>query len=79
MPTPQPLTKEQRVRQAWKWIVEASEKREGVEKVFGKRLALEVLAVLGGQSEAIKKRDARYVSSSWFVFNHRGFVGLLVK
>lgn len=67
LPTPQPLTLEQRRRQAWKWIVEASEKREGVEKVFGKRLALEVLAVLNGNSEAIKKRDARLVLILFFL------------
>ncbi|GAA5880387.1 hypothetical protein JCM8547_007535 [Rhodosporidiobolus lusitaniae] len=55
--TPQPLTAPQRRRQAWKWIVDASDKRQGVEKDFGKRLALEVLAVLNSQSEALKKRD----------------------
>ncbi|GAA5978043.1 hypothetical protein JCM11641_006609 [Rhodosporidiobolus odoratus] len=58
--TPQPLTAEQRRRQAWKWIVEASDKRQGVEKKFGKRLALEVLAVLSGQSEALKKLEGRH-------------------
>ena len=64
LPTPQPLTQDQRTRQAWKWIVEASDKRQGAEKEFGKRLAQEVLAVLGGQSEAIKKKEARSVLSS---------------
>lgn len=59
LPTPQPLTAEQRTRQAWKWIVEASDKRQSTEKLFGKRLAAEVLAVLGGQSEAIKKKEAK--------------------
>lgn len=62
LPTPQPLTEEQRRRQAWKWIVEASDKRQANEKVFGKRLAQEVLAVLAGQSEAIKKKEARCVA-----------------
>ncbi|SCV70413.1 BQ2448_1807 [Microbotryum intermedium] len=61
LPTPQPLTEKQRTRQAWKWIVESSDKRQGIEKQFGKRLALEVLAVLGGQSEAIKKKEAKLV------------------
>ncbi|KAL8278633.1 hypothetical protein RQP46_008925 [Phenoliferia psychrophenolica] len=60
LPTPQPLSDAQRRRQAWLWIVEASEKRTGQEKEFGKRLAAEVLAVLGGQSEAIKKKEARH-------------------
>lgn len=55
MPTPQPLTAKQRRRQAWLWIVDASDKRQSTEKDFGKRLALEVLAVLNGQSEALKK------------------------
>lgn len=59
LPTPQSLTEDQRIRQAWLWIVEASDKRQGAEKQFGKRLAQEVLAVLGGQSEAIKKKEAR--------------------
>lgn len=61
LPTPQPLTEDQRTRQAWKWIVEASEKRIANEKEFGRRLAAEVLAVLGGQSEAIKKKEARHL------------------
>ncbi|ORY64764.1 ribosomal protein S7 domain-containing protein [Leucosporidium creatinivorum] len=61
LPTPQPLTTEQRLRQAWLWIVEASDKRQGAEKIFGKRLAQEVLAVLSGQSEAIKKKEARHM------------------
>ena len=60
LPTPQPLTEDQRLRQSWKWIVEASEKRQGTEKIFGKRLAAEVLAVVSGQSEAIKKKEARH-------------------
>ncbi|KAK4055825.1 hypothetical protein OIO90_003079 [Microbotryomycetes sp. JL221] len=59
LPTPQPLTEKQRTRQAWQWIVEASDKRLSAEKTFGKRLAQEVLAVVGGQSEAIKKKEAR--------------------
>ncbi|BGP25639.1 hypothetical protein JCM10295v2_004572 [Rhodotorula toruloides] len=53
--TPQALTDKQRTRQAWKWIVDASDKRSAdKEHEFGRRLALEVLAVLAGQSEAIK-------------------------
>ena len=59
LPTPQPLTEAQRRRQAWLWIVEASEKRQGAEKVFGRRLAGEVMGVLQGQSEAIKKKESR--------------------
>lgn len=60
LPTPQPLSEKQRRRQGWLWIVEASEKRVGAEKVFGKRLAIEVLAVLTGQSEARKKVEGRH-------------------
>jgi len=73
--TPQPLSQKQKVRQAWLWIVEASDKRQSTEKVFGKRLAQEVMAVLNGQSEALKKLVARheqavtgrakYVRSHW--------------
>jgi len=58
--TPQPLNQKQKVRQAWKWIVEASDKRQGTEKEFGKRLAQEVMSVLNGQSEALKKLVARH-------------------
>ncbi|GAA5895918.1 mitochondrial 37S ribosomal protein uS7m RSM7 [Sporobolomyces salmoneus] len=58
--TPQPLNQKQKVRQAWKWIVEASDKRTGAEKEFGKRLAQEVISVLNGQSEALKKLIARH-------------------
>ncbi|GAA5966824.1 hypothetical protein JCM21900_006103 [Sporobolomyces salmonicolor] len=58
--TPQPLTDKQRRRQAWLWIVEASDKRQGAEKSFGKRLAQEVLAVVNGQSEALKNLEARH-------------------
>lgn len=71
LPTPQPLTQSQRTRQAWKWIVEASDKRQGSEKVFGKRLAAEVLAVLGGQSEAIKKKEAKSVPISLSLLSFR--------
>lgn len=60
LPTPQPLTDAQRIRQSFKWIVDASEKRSATEKKFGKRLALEVLAVVNGNSEAIKKKEARH-------------------
>ena len=58
--TPQPLSQKQKVRQAWLWIVEASDKRQSTEKVFGKRLAQEVMSVLNGQSEALKKLVARH-------------------
>jgi small subunit ribosomal protein S7 len=58
--TPQPLNQKQKVRQAWLWIVEASDKRQATEKEFGKRLAQEVVSVLNGQSEALKKLVARH-------------------
>lgn len=61
MQTPQPLTDKQRTRQAWKWIVDASDKRIGDKEFdFGRRLALEVLAVLNGQSEANKSLVGRH-------------------
>lgn len=61
MQTPQPLTDKQRTRQAWKWIVDASDKRVGDKEFdFGRRLALEVLAVLNGQSEANKNLLGRH-------------------
>lgn len=54
---PLPLNERQRVRQAIEWLVKASEKRSNSEKEFGKRLALEVLGVLDGSSEALKRKD----------------------
>lgn len=60
VPLPQAMTERQRVRQAWTWIVESSDKKLNQEKVFGKRLGMEVLQVLSGESEAIKKRDLRH-------------------
>lgn len=57
MALPLPLEEKQRVRTAIKWLEKASEKHERNEKKFGKRLALEVLAVLDGSSEALKKKD----------------------
>ncbi|GAA5987289.1 hypothetical protein JCM10908_001895 [Rhodotorula pacifica] len=61
MQTPQPLTDKQRTRQAWKWIVDASDKRIGDKEFdFGRRLALEVLSVLNGQSEANKSLVGRH-------------------
>ena len=54
---PLALNERQRVRQVIMWIVKATEKRERAEKSFGKRLGLEVLSVLDGSSDVLKKRD----------------------
>lgn len=53
---PLPLDEKHRVRQALEWIVNASQKRKS-EKVFGRRLAHEILAVVDGNSDVIRKRD----------------------
>ena len=54
---PLPLEEKQRVRVAIKWIEKASERHAKNEKAFGRRLALEVLSVLEGSSDALKKKD----------------------
>lgn len=54
---PLPITERRRSRTAITWIVDASYKKRHSEKVFGKRLANEVLQVLEGNSEAIRKKD----------------------
>ena len=51
VPTPQPLTDKQRIRQAWLWIVQASGERQGEEKEFGRRLAIEITNILVGKSK----------------------------
>jgi small subunit ribosomal protein S7 len=66
--TPQALTDKQRTRQAWKWIIEASDKRlSEKEYKFGRRLARELMAVLAGQSDAIKNYMSKHQQA---VINH---------
>ncbi|KAH8925136.1 ribosomal protein S7, partial [Atractiella rhizophila] len=55
---PQPMTEKRRVREAWMWIVEESEKR--LEKELGRRLAAEVLNVLEGKSAVLGKTMERH-------------------
>lgn len=54
---PLPITEKRRTRTGITWIVDASYKKRAQEKVFGKRLANEVLNVLDGTSEVLKKKD----------------------
>ncbi|ORZ31921.1 ribosomal protein S7 domain-containing protein [Catenaria anguillulae PL171] len=55
---PKALDERQRNRRAIVWMLEAAKKRH--EKEFAKRLANEIVAVLEGTSEAIKRKDALY-------------------
>ncbi|KAI9219168.1 ribosomal protein S7 domain-containing protein [Blastocladiella britannica] len=55
---PKALNERQRNRRAIVWMLEAAKKRP--EKEFEKRLANEIVAVLEGSSEAIKRKDAIY-------------------
>lgn len=54
---PLPISEKQSTRTGINWIVQASYKRRASEKQFGRRLALEMLAVLDGTSEVIKKKE----------------------
>lgn len=54
---PLPITDRRRTRTGITWIVDASYKKRAQEKVFGKRLASEVLSVLEGTSEVLKKKE----------------------
>ncbi|CAG8586054.1 18930_t:CDS:2 [Acaulospora morrowiae] len=53
---PCPLNERQKHHKAIKWILKASDKRPG--KKFSNRLALEILAVINGQSQALQQKDA---------------------
>ncbi|CAG8670120.1 14149_t:CDS:1 [Acaulospora colombiana] len=53
---PSPLNERQKHHKAIKWILKASDKRPG--KKFSYRLALEILAVVNGQSLVLQQKDA---------------------
>lgn len=53
---PVPLNERQRLRHAWTWIVEASDKRPS--KAFSVRLAEEILAASKGSGSGFEKKDA---------------------
>ncbi|CAG8558694.1 11661_t:CDS:2 [Diversispora eburnea] len=53
---PIPLNERQKRHKAIKWILNASDKRPG--KKFSERLALEILAVINGQSPALQQRES---------------------
>lgn len=55
---PVPLSKKQRDRKAWMWIVEGSGKRPS--KKFSIRLAEEIIAAYKGTSTGFDKRDAMH-------------------
>lgn len=53
--TPMPLSEKQRTRFGVEWILQASEKKAG--KSIDVRLAKEIIAVVQGNSEALKKKE----------------------
>jgi small subunit ribosomal protein S7 len=55
MATPMPLSEKQRTRYGVEWILQASEKKAG--KSIDIRLAKEMIAVVQGNSEALKKKE----------------------
>ncbi|OAV89900.1 hypothetical protein PTTG_05632 [Puccinia triticina 1-1 BBBD Race 1] len=55
---PVPLSETQQARKAILWIVKHSERRPG--KKFGERLAMEVIAVLNGNSEVLKLKAEQH-------------------
>ena len=52
---PTPLTERQRAHIGIKWILDASDKRGG--KTLAERLAREIVAVVRGESEVLKKKE----------------------
>ncbi|RHZ45570.1 hypothetical protein Glove_669g2 [Diversispora epigaea] len=58
---PIPLNERQKRHKAIKWILSASDKRPG--KKFSERLALEILAVINGQSPALQQRESVHKSA----------------
>ncbi|KAG9001989.1 hypothetical protein FRB94_004194 [Tulasnella sp. JGI-2019a] len=53
--SPRPLTERQRAKQAFRWILTASEKRP--ERSVTHRLGKEIINVIRGESEALKKKE----------------------
>ena len=62
------LGERQKVRQGIMWILQASDKRSsesaGGSKQFGKRVALEIEAILNGNSEVLKKKDQLHAAAT---------------
>lgn len=52
---PMPLNEKQRIRFGVEWIIKASEKKQG--KSLEVRLAKEMVSVVQGSSEALKKKE----------------------
>jgi small subunit ribosomal protein S7 len=70
---PLPLTERQRLRQAWTWILEASDKRPS--KDFSVRLSEEILSAIQGKSPGFEKK----VNQHKLATVNRAFVKLMQK
>ena len=68
---PMALSEKQRTRFGVEWILQASEKRTG--KSLDVRLAQEIVAVIQGSSEALKKKEEVH---RFAMLNRYGFCGL---
>jgi len=53
--SPRPLTERQRTKQAFRWILTASEKRP--DRSVSERLAKEVVNIIRGESDALKRKE----------------------
>ncbi|AMD20422.1 HDL322Cp [Eremothecium sinecaudum] len=67
---PVPLTQRQRIRLAWKWILESSSKRKSDD--IAVRLGQELVAVYKGESTGFQKRDEIHKSA----IAHRAYIKL---
>ena len=72
IPTPMPLNEKQRTRFGVEWILNASEKKPG--KSLEIRLAKEMVAVVQGNSEALKKKEEvhRFAMLNRYVWFYAG-------
>lgn len=55
---PIPLNQRQSTRRALKWIIQASDRR--ADRAIGRRLAVEVLSILEGNSSVLSRRDEQH-------------------
>ena len=55
---PMPLNERQSTRRALKWIIQASDRR--ADRAISRRLAVEMLAILEGNSSVLSRRDEQH-------------------
>lgn len=70
---PVPMTERQRLRQAWDWILESSDKRSS--KAFSVRLGEEIVAAINGRSPGFDKKVLQHKAA----ITNRAYISLLMK